>query len=635
MCGILAQCLFDESAQVDEVTLRAMADTMVHRGPDDAGYWVRGRIGLAHRRLSIIDLSPAGRQPMENEDHTVLLTFNGEIYNFAELRKELEGRGHRFRSDSDSEVILHGYEEWGGPGCLAKLRGMFAFVIWDDNRQLLFAARDRVGIKPLYFRNDGSSLIIASEIKAILKHPDVHAGVDTTGLLQHFGFRFTLPPRTAFEGISKLAAGHFLTCRDGRVDVEEYWRPPGAEALDLPERSVEDWSEALRAKLTEAVEGHMIADVPVGAFLSGGLDSGSLVALASELSDQPVQTYTAGFGSGWHDESSEAREVATMHGTDHHETQIQPSSTELLEKLIWHLEEPLINTSSIPLYSVSELASRDVKVVLAGDGSDEVNGGYLKFGKIDQLLRWRRFRHAVPGLDSIANLASGLLPATLTGNRLKRLNRITHDQTGAFAAFSSSAFSAGDNDDVKQSLFAPDIASRFAGMTTQVESALLDDYRELSDAKQRFFIYDMRGWLANELLIRADKITMAHSLEGRVPFLDHELVELCLSMPSEMKVTRDDTKAILRKAMQSSLPSGTTKRKQHGFVVPIHEWIRGGWRERIMDLSRDSRCRSRGIFNAQRMDAMIEDHMSGKADWTSPIFGYLLTEFWHQTFIDS
>ncbi|MDE0910738.1 MAG: asparagine synthase (glutamine-hydrolyzing) [Myxococcota bacterium] len=635
MCGILAHCLFDEAAQIDEAILRSMADTMVHRGPDDAGYWVRGRIGLAHRRLSIIDLSAAGRQPMENEDGTVRLTFNGEIYNFAELRRELEGRGHRFKSSSDSEVILHGYEEWGGPGCLSKLRGMFAFVIWDDRRQALFAARDRLGIKPLYYRNDGSSLIIASELKAILKHPEVQPAVDTTGLLQHFGFRFTLPPRTAFEGISKLAAGHSLSYRDGRVTIEEYWRPPGAEALEGPERSLDEWSEALRAKLSETVEGHLISDVPVGAFLSGGLDSGSLVALASEFSDQPVQTYTAGFGSGWHDESSEAKEVASMHATDHHETQIQPSTPALLEKMIWHLEEPLINTSSIPLYAVSELASRDVKVVLAGDGSDEVNGGYQKFGRIDQLLRWRSFRDAVPGLDGLANFASGLLPTTNTGNRIKRLNQITQGPDGAYAAFSSSAFSGGGAQDTSQSLFAPEIASQFGGMTSEYEAALLDDYRELSSAKQRFFLYDMRGWMANELLIRADKITMAHSLEARVPFLDHELVELCLSMPPELKVTQDTTKAILRKAMQSSLPSGTTSRKQHGFVVPIHEWIRGDWREQIEDLSRDTRCRTRGIFNAARMDTMIDDHMKGKADWTAPIFGFLLTELWHQTFIDS
>jgi len=634
MCGILAHCLHDESAQIDEGTLREMADTMTHRGPDDAGYWVRGNVGLAHRRLSIIDLSSAGRQPMENEDSSVLLTFNGEIYNFPELRRELISRGYRFRSNSDSEVILHGYQEWGGAGCVRRLRGMFAFAIWDDKRKSLFAARDRVGIKPLYFRDDGKSLIVASEIKAILAHPEVDAAVDTTGLLQHFGFRFTLPPRTAFEGISKLAAGHTLECRDGVVTVAEYWRPPGPEAPPAPERSMDEWAEVLREKLQETVKGHLLADVPVGAFLSGGLDSGSLVAIASGFAEQPVQTYTAGFGAGWHDESEEAREVATLHATDHHETLIEPSSTTLLEKMIWHLEEPLINTSSIPLYAVSELASRDVKVVLAGDGSDEVNGGYLKFGKIDPLLRYRKWRHAVPGLDGLANFAAGLVPATSTGTRIKRFNRITHEQTGAFSAFSSSAFSSGEDNNPGQTLFADEIAQNFGGMTAQIENALLDDYRDLPDAKQQFFIYDMRGWLANELLIRADKITMAHSLEGRVPYLDHELVELCLSMPAHLKLADGKTKAILRKAMQPRLPKGTTARKQHGFVVPIHEWIRGAWREQIEDLSRDSRTRSRGIFNEKRVDAMVTDHMSGKANWTAPLFGFLLTEIWHRTFID-
>jgi asparagine synthase (glutamine-hydrolysing) len=634
MCGILAHCLFDEAARVDEATLREMADTMIHRGPDDAGYWVRGRIGLAHRRLSIIDLSAAGRQPMENEDGSVWLTCNGEIYNYLALRKQLISRGHRFRSNSDSEVILHGYEEWGGPGCLERLRGMFAFVIWDEKRQQLFAARDRLGIKPLYFRNDGRSLIVASEIKAILKHPEVRAEVNTTGLLQHFAFRFTLPPDTAFEGISKLAAGHFITCREGRVEIEEYWRPPGPEAEPAPERSFDEWVEVLREKLLETVEGHLISDVPVGAFLSGGVDSGSLVAMAAGFSERPVQTYTAGFGAGWHDESGEAREVATLHGTDHHETLIEPSSTAMLEKLVWHLEEPLINTSTIPLYAVSELASRDVKVVLAGDGSDEVNGGYAKFARIDDLLGWRSLRHAIPGFDGLANFAAGMLPSSSITNRIKKLNRITHDRNGEYAALSSSSLGAGIGADANLSFFTPDITPRFEGMTEQFEDALLDGYRDFPDARQKFFIYDLRGWLANELLIRADKITMAHSLEGRVPYLDHELAELCLSMPSQLKINGDTTKAILRKSVGHLLPADTTRRKQHGFVVPIHQWIRDEWGELVSDLCRDSKTRSRGIFDIARIDEIVTAHMSGKADWTAPIFGFLMTEMWHRKFID-
>jgi asparagine synthase (glutamine-hydrolysing) len=636
MCGILAHLLHDPAAQLDERVLREMADTMTHRGPDDAGYWTDGRIGLAHRRLSIIDLSPDGRQPMENEDGSVRLTFNGEIYNFPELRAELIGRGHRFRSRSDSEVILHGYEEWGGAGCLDRLRGMFAFVIWDAARQQLFAARDRLGIKPLYYREDGTSLIIASEIKAILKHPDVTASADTRGLLEHFAYRFTLPPRTAFEGISKLSAGHFMVSRDGETRVCEYWRPPGAEAEAEAEassgRSLEDWTEERRAKLLETVEGHLISDVPVGAFLSGGLDSGSLVAMASGFSDQPVQTYTAGFGSGWHDESEEAREVATMHRTDHHETLIEPTSPELLEKIIWHLEEPLNNTSTIPLFAVSELASRDVKVVLAGDGSDEVNGGYARYAKIDDLLRWRSLRHAVPGVDAGLNALSSLLPTRPFTARFRRLNRMTHERTGEFAVLSSSALAGGGGGG--GSIFAPEVTADFFDMSLQCEQALLEGYGDLRQARQKFFIYDLRGWLANELLIRADKISMAHSLESRVPYLDHELVEFCLGIPAKLKLTQGVTKAVLRNAMRESLPAPTAGRGQHGFVVPIGDWIRGEWRELVTDLSRDSRARSRGIFDPVRIDQIISEHMSGQADWKSPIFGFLLTEIWHRTYVD-
>ena len=632
MCGILAHYLFDRSGSLDESLLREMADTMTHRGPDDAGYWVDGQIGLAHRRLSIIDLSPDGRQPMVNEDGSVRLTFNGEIYNFPSLRKELLGRGYRFRSRSDTEVILHGYQEWGVEGCLKRLRGMFAFVIWDSKRQLLFAARDRLGIKPLYYRLDDSSLIMASEIKAILRHPEVAAGVDTVGLLQHFAHRFTLPPRTAFEGISKLSAGHYLLCQDGKTQIHEYWRPPGPEAEIPAPRSFDSWVEELREKLLETVEGHLISDVPVGAFLSGGLDSGSLVAMAASFSDHPIRTYTAGFGTGWHDESKEAREVSTFYQTDHHEALIKPTSAELLEKIVWHLEEPLINTSVIPLYTVSELAKREVTVVLAGEGSDEVNGGYQRYSKIGDLMRMRRLRRSLPGLDTALNFVSGMLPSSPFITRVQRMNRITHARCGEYVALTTSAL--GIEGGGQRSLFNPDINANFNDMALEAESTLLDGYHDLPEERQKFFIYDMRGWLANELLIRADKISMAHSLEARVPYLDHELVEFCLSMPSEMKFRNGATKALLRKAMQPSLPEQTSRRKQHGFVVPIGEWIRGDWRELVMDLSRDPRTRSRSIFDAGRIDEIIDEHMNGRADWTSSIFGFLITEIWHRTYLD-
>jgi len=632
MCGILAQFAYDGTRPVDLDTLRAMADTMEHRGPDDADYRVRGPVGLAHRRLSIIDLSAAGRQPMPNEDESVWLTFNGEIYNFPELRRELIGRGHRFRSNADSEVILHGYEEWGGPGCVERLRGMFGFVIWDEAQRTLFCARDRLGIKPVYYRDDGHTLIVASELKAILRHPDVEARVDASGLLQHFGFRFTLPPKTAFEGISKLAAGQHLTCRDGRSVIETYWSPPDRDPENRASHSFDEWAGILEEKLLETVEGHLLSDVPVGAFLSGGVDSGSLVAMASGFADQPVQTYTAGFGSGWHDESEQALEVATLHATNHHATTIEPTPPERLSKILWHLEEPLINTSTIPLYAVSELAARDVKVVLAGDGSDEVNGGYLKFARIESLLRLRGLRHAIPGADGALDLLARALPDRGPAQRWKRWNRITSATRGEFAALSSTALSGGG--DAAASFFSSDVAHRFDGMTEQVEDALLSTYRNVSDPRQRFFLYDMRGWLANELLIRADKITMAHSLEARVPYLDHELAELCLSMPADFKLHEGRTKAILRHAMQRRLPRETTRRRQHGFVVPLHEWIRGEWRELVCDLASDSRTRSRGLFDHAAVDHMIEEHLAGRADWTAAIFGFTMTELWHREFID-
>ena len=630
MCGIFAHYLFDREAQLDESVLRTMTDTMFHRGPDDCDYWVDGRIGLAHRRLSIIDLSPDGRQPMANEDGSVLLTFNGEIYNFTQLRSELISRGHRFRSHSDSEVILHGYEEWGCEGCLERLRGMFAFVIWDRKRERLFAARDRLGIKPLYFRQDQSSLIMASEIKAILAHPSITAAVDPQGLVEHFSYRFTLPPRTAFEGISKLAAGHFLLAQDGRVEVSEYWRVPDTNPDEQSPRSIDDWAEELLEKLRDTVEQHLMSDVPLGAFLSGGLDSGSLVALASSLSSDRLRTYTAGFGAEWYDETAEAKEVADFFKTEHHELIATETSTDLLGKMIWHLDEPLINTSVIPLYSVAERASRDVKVVLAGEGGDEVNGGYERYRAIDDLLRWRRLRHAVPGVDGLANLVSGLLPSGPLSNRIKRLNQITHDRDGAYAAYATTVFQGVGS----SSILDAEVLSGYPVSDAILEEALLGGYQNVKEPRQRYFIYDMRGWLSNELLVRADKMTMAHSLEGRVPFLDHELVEFCLTIPSRLKIGAGKTKAVMRHAMKPTLPETTVGRSQHGFVVPIGEWIRNDWGELVRDLASDRHTRSRGIFDVARLDEMIDEHMKGEAVWTGPLFGFLTTEMWHRKFID-
>ncbi len=630
MCGIFAHYLFDREAQLDEAVLRSMTDTMLHRGPDDSGYWLDGRIGLAHRRLSIIDLSPDGRQPMANEDGSVLLTFNGEIYNFAELRSELLSRGHRFTSQSDSEVILHGYEEWGCEGCLERLQGMFAFVIWDRKRERLFAARDRLGIKPLYYRHDSTSLALASEIKAILADPQATARVDVQGLLEHFAYRFTLPPRTAFDGISKLPAGHFLLAQQGQVEICEYWRIPDTNPDEGSTRSATDWAEELRERLLKTVEQHLISDVPVGAFLSGGLDSGSLVALASKFTDEPLRTYTAGFGAKGYDESSEAKEVAGHFNTDHHELVSTPPTPEVLGKIIWHLDEPLINTSVIPLYAVAEWASKDVKVVLAGEGGDEVNGGYERYGAIDNLLRWRRWRRAVPGVDGLANMLSKLLPLGPKTARIKRLNRITHARNGEYAAFTSTAFQGVGS----HSLFSPDILANFPVDDTVVEEALLGGYQNVKEPRQNYFIYDMRGWLSNELLIRADKMTMAHSLESRVPFLDHKLVEFCMTIPSRLKLAEGETKAVMRQAMKSTLPQTTVGRSQHGFVVPIGEWIRTEWSELVQDLASDPHTRSRGVFDASRLDEMISQHMSREGVWTAPIFGFLMAEMWHREFID-
>jgi asparagine synthase (glutamine-hydrolysing) len=631
MCGIAAQFLFDKTGLVDEPLLRRMTDIMIHRGPDDAGYRVKGRVGLGHRRLSIIDLSPAGRQPMCNEDGTVWIVFNGEIYNFRELRGELESHGHSFSSQTDSEVIIHGYEEWGLRSCLERLQGMFAFILWDERKQEMFVVRDRLGIKPLYYWRDESSLIAASELKAILQSPAVPKVVDRQALLQHFAYRYTLPPRTIFEGICKLPAGHYLAATDNQVKVEEYWRPHARVG------STDGWGEGdyaaeLLKLLRETVRSHLISDVPLGAFLSGGLDSGSLVGLMTEAMNQPVKTYTAGFGNGWHDETAQARTVATFNHTAHREIACQSGSVDLLTKIIWHLEEPLINTSVIPLYLVAQLASEDVKVVLSGDGSDEVNGGYRKYALIEKLMRLRRWRQRIWGVDPVANSLVGGLPLSNLTARLKRLNAMTQDRGAGYLALSSTVL--GNGNGTNGALFSNEMMADISHILYDAERVLLDGYQDVADARQRFFIYDMRGWLENELLIRADKMTMAHSLEARVPYLDHKLVEFCLSIPPEMKIGKGATKRVLRQAMRKYLPETTAGREQHGFVVPLGRWFRNELREFVQDLSHDPLTRGRGYFNFEQVDRVVESHLNGTADGAPAIYGLIMVELWHRTFID-
>jgi asparagine synthase (glutamine-hydrolysing) len=631
MCGIVGQLLFEKTNVVDGRLLRQMTDIMTHRGPDDAGYWVNGRIGLGHRRLSIIDLSPAGRQPMCNEDSTVWTVFNGEIYNFKELRRELESHGHSFSSQTDSEVIIHGYEEWGLRQCLERLQGMFALILWDEKKEQMFVVRDRLGIKPLYYWHDKSSLIAASELKAILQHPGVPKKVDRQALLQHFAYRYALPPRTIFEGICKLPAGHYLAATDNQVKVEEYWRP------NADQGSADGWDEdayaaELQRRLRETVGSHLVSDVPLGAFLSGGLDSSSLVGLMTELMDQPVKTYTAGFGGGWHDETTHARAAATFNHTEHHEIACRAGSVDLLKKIIWHLEEPLINTSVIPLYLVAQLASQDVKVVLAGDGSDEVNGGYRKYALIEQLLRLRRWRQLIPGVDPAANSILGHLPLNRLTARLKHLNAITQNRGAGCLALSSTVL--GNGNGTNPAFFSPDIMADISSLSYEAENVLLDGYRGVADPRQQFFIYDMRGWLENELLIRADKMTMAHSLEARVPYLDHKLVEFCLRIPSKLKIKDGSTKSLLRQAMRKYVQEATARREQHGFVVPLGQWFRHELREFVQDLSHDRVTRGRGYFDFKQVDKAVESHLNGTADRASAIYGLIMVELWHRTFID-
>jgi asparagine synthase (glutamine-hydrolysing) len=627
MCGIagFVEPPGTEAAKEREPERTALLDRMcrviAHRGPDDQGMMVEGGVALGMRRLSIIDLA-GGHQPISNEDGMVTVVYNGEIYNYRELQRELEARGHRFQTHSDTEVVVHAYEEYG-EACVDHFRGMFAFALWDARRQRLFIARDRTGKKPLYYTlTPQGTLVFGSELKSLLEHPSVEREVDPEALDLYFSFGYVPDPLSIFRNIKKLPPGHHLSFTDGRVSVREYWdfRFEVVEA-----RREEDYLEELRSLLDEAVRLRLIADVPLGAFLSGGVDSSTVVGLMARHMDQPVKTFSIGFHEDSYNELKYARIAARHFGTNHHEFIVTPDICEVVDELVWHFDEPFFDSSAIPTYMVSKLAREHVKVVLSGDGGDELFAGYTRyvldrkrsgFARLPRAVRkglmqplGRRLPHGAPGRNYIHNIA------------FDPLDRYIED-ISVFTRLN------------KRALYTPEFRARLG------EDAAASRYRDYAarvntgDAVDPLLYLDSKTYLPGDILTKVDRMTMATSLEARVPLLDHKLIEFVTRIPASLKMKGLETKYIFKRAVRGLVPAEILDRPKQGFGVPIQQWINQQLRERVHGTLTEARTEQRGYVEPTYVRLLLDEHERGRRDHSAELWTLFMLELWHRNFAD-
>ncbi len=620
MCGICG--VVGYRASVDPEVLGRMATSLRHRGPDDEGFFVSEgggpQCGLGFRRLSIIDLA-GGNQPLASEDGRFQLVCNGEIYNYRELREHLRGQGHLFATESDVEVIVHLYEELG-PRCLERLNGMFALAIWDDRERTLFAARDRLGKKPLYYADTGRELLFGSELKALREHPSCPGEIDADALSRYLAFEYVPSPLSILAGVQKLPAAHFLVWAEGRLTVERYWRLPPPE----PERRrEEDLVDEFRGRLREAVRLRLMADVPLGAFLSGGLDSSSIVALMSELAPGRVETFSVGFAERSFDESPHARRVATHFRTSHHEERFTPGVLlEVLPEVTSFLDEPFADASVLPTYLLSRFTRRSVKVALGGDGADELLAGYPTFqaGRLARLYRLPSAIHERLVLPLAERLPVSDEDFSLEF-RLKRFLRgMSHPQATRHQAWLGS--------------FTPDAQAEL--LRNGVARDPYSDLRRLDHATRSRHPLDRAielyatTYLPDDILVKVDRASMACSLEVRAPFLDYTLVEFLARVPARLKLRGLERKVILKRAMAGRLPPGIASRAKKGFGIPTAKWFKRELREALLDELSPERLRRQGLFEPATVERLVRDHLDGRRDNHKELWTLFVFQLWHR-----
>ena len=627
MCGVVG-IVRPAGRPADGQLLARMNEAIHHRGPDEEGSYLKGHVGLAMRRLAIIDLK-GGQQPIADEDRTARIVYNGEVYNFREVRKELEARGHRFHTDCDTEVVLHAYLEYGAD-CPRHLRGMFAFAIWDERRQELFLARDRVGKKPLLYSKTAGAFVFGSEFSALLLHPAVGREVEPRAIHDYLSFMCVPAPLTAYRDIRKLEPGHTLTLtRTGELKIERYWEPDFSKKLDLTE---EEAGERALELLRDAVRVRLMSEVPLGAFLSGGVDSSAVVALMAEESQGAVKTFSIGFDEQDFSELHHARRVAEYVGAEHHEFVVRPDAMEVLPQLVEHYGEPYADSSAIPTYYVARETRKHVTVALNGDGGDECFAGYERYAAMRLSERYRR----LPGVlrERVIRRAMELLP--ISESRPGRARKVRRFLRAAslppverylrwVSVINPEEKDGLYSDDFRESVAGRDVREHLRPWFARANGAGVVDAALLADTMT---------YLPNDLLVKVDIASMAVSLEARSPFLDHHVIEFAASLPERLKLRGLTTKYILKKTLRRLLPPENLSRGKMGFGVPVGHWFRGQMQGFLRENLLSERASRRGLFRPEAVRRMVELHTRGERDHTHQLWTLLMLELWFQRFID-
>lgn len=622
MCGITGICEYKRQIEVQPELIHKMNETIVHRGPDDEGIYTAPGIGFGFRRLSIIDLQ-GGHQPISNEDGTIWVMLNGEIYNYAELRRDLESRGHKFATHSDTESIVHLYEEYQ-EDCFSKLRGMFAIALWDSRKRQLLLARDRVGKKPLFYADDGQRLTFGSELKALLAGGIASNAIDSFALCDYFSFGYIPAPKTIYRSVRKVLPGHYVLVDQSGLREARYW---DISFANVETRSEQDWCEIVRQDMCEATRIRLMSDVPLGAFLSGGIDSSAVVAMMSRTMNRPVTTCSIGFDEKEYNETEYARQVAKFVGAEHHESIVKPGAVDIVSKLAWHFDEPFADSSAVPTYYVSKVAREHVTVALGGDGGDESFAGYRRY-VFDYYEN--RLRRRVPGWmrRSVFGPLGKWYPPLAAAPRVFRakatLQSLSRSPLEGY--FNSISFFRPDD---KDRLFTPEFRASLNGYDS---IGVLEQYynrANTDDLLSRIQYVDMKTYLPDDILTKVDRASMAVSLEVRAPLLDHKLMERVATMPSSIKLRGRVGKYILKKSMESILPREILYRRKQGFAIPIDQWFRS----ELKDLAYESLFRSNdGILDVNFLKKIWQQHQSGHYDRSAHLWSILMFRRWQETF---
>lgn len=624
MCGICG--IYNLNGEpVDSALLARMNNTMTHRGPDDEGYFLDGAVGLGHRRLSIIDLN-TGHQPLFNEDGKIAVVFNGEIYNFQEIRTDLETRGHIFSTHTDTEVIVHSYEEWG-TDCVDRFRGMFAFAVWDGRKRQLLLARDRLGIKPLYYFFDNKRLVFSSELKAIIENREVPHTLNMEALSDYLSLGYVPAPKTIFHGIKKLAPGHIFLLDRETAHEKKYW-----DIEFIPDSTIteDQWCDLILDTLDESIRLRRISDVPLGAFLSGGIDSSLVVAIMAKLSKSTVITNSVGFTLESYNELHHAKATSLLLKTDHHEYTVSPSAVEVVNQLSWHFDEPFADASAIPTYYVSQMTRENVKVALSGDGGDENFAGYRRYFFDSLENRIRDFlpdllRTSLVGTMAKCYPKADWLPQVFRAKTL--LTNISMDPVSAYFNSMSHFLSP-----MKRNLLSEDTKKALEGYDSSEVFRTYYNACSSQDPLSRTQYVDIKTYLADDILTKVDRASMAHSLEVRVPLLDHKFVELAARIPSNLKLNGRVSKYLLKKAGSRLLPQNILNRKKMGFSIPVGQWLKSDLKPMFEETVFNSASK-RGLFNEQFVKQLWKKHCSGSGDFTQPLWTLFCFELWAKRFL--